>query len=118
MFKSEQKKNMGRQNNYHENEYQQKQRQLEEFSTMRNRGGNYNGGNYGGGGGNGYGGYGGQNPNNNRQIFYGENRFDEPKESATDKFMNNEGRQPGIGGRRKFVPPTKGSENYGPGSGG
>ena len=116
MFKSEQKKNMGRQNNYHENEYQQKQRQLEEFSTMRNRGGNYNGGNYGGG--NGYGGYGGQNPNNNRQIFYGENRFDEPKESATDKFMNNEGRQPGIGGRRKFVPPTKGSENYGPGSGG
>lgn len=117
MFKSEQKKNMGRQNNYHENEYQQKQRQLEEFSTMRNRGGNYNGGNYGGGG-NGYGGYGGQNPNNNRQIFYGENRFDEPKESATDKFMNNEGRQPGIGGRRKFVPPTKGSENYGPGSGG
>jgi len=36
MFKSEQKKNMGRQNNYHENEYQQKQRQLEEFSTMRN----------------------------------------------------------------------------------
>ena len=81
-------------------------------NNHNNRGGNYNGNNYGGGGGggggNGYGGYGGQNQNNNRQVFYGENRFDEPGESATDKFMNNSGRQPGIGGRRKFVPPTRG----------
>ena len=32
--------------------------------------------------------------------------------------MNNSGRQPGIGGRRRFVPPTKNGEGYGPGSGG
>lgn len=42
----------------------------------------------------------------------------EPEGSATDKFFNNAGRQPGLGGRRKFVPPTKGGEAYGPGSGG
>ena len=32
--------------------------------------------------------------------------------------MNNSGRQPGIGGKRRFVPPTKGGDGYGPGSGG
>lgn len=81
-----------------------------------------NGGNNGG---NGYGGYGGNNGyngngynGNNREIFYGNNRNDEPEESATDKLFNNSGRQPGIGGRRKFVPPTKGGDGYGPGSGG
>ena len=42
----------------------------------------------------------------------------EEKESATEKFMNNAGRQPGMGGRRRFVPPSKNGDGYGPGSGG
>ena len=27
--------------------------------------------------------------------------------TATDRLMTNQGRQPGLGGRKKFVPPTK-----------
>ena len=41
--------------------------------------------------------------------------------SATDKLFSNKGMQPGIGGKRRFVAPTKGGEGqngYGPGSGG
>lgn len=32
-------------------------------------------------------------------------------QSASDKLFNNGGRQPGLGGRRKFVPPTKGNHD-------
>ena len=56
------------------------------------------------------------NSNNNNQNNYNQNNYNKNYEddtSATDKLFNNQGRQPGIGGRRKFVPPTKeGGQGY------
>ena len=50
MFNEDAKKNYGRnQNNYYDNEFRNKQRQLEEFSTRRGND-SYGGNGYGGGG--------------------------------------------------------------------
>ena len=46
--------------------------------------------------------------------MYHNNYQEEDPTSASDKFINNSGRQPGLG-KRKFVPPTK-NEGSGCGS--
>lgn len=61
---------------------------------------------WGGGGGSNY-----NNPNNYNSRYDEPQGYDDGNSSATGKLYTNSGRQPGLGGRRKFVPPTKNSSD-------
>eukprot|EP00347_Sterkiella_histriomuscorum_P022391 403330656 len=57
------------------------------------------------------------NYSNGPQSFNNQYQYEDDN-SATDRFLNNQGRQPGIGGpRRKFVVPTKEQNSKGSGGG-